>query len=516
MRRWWLLAALAIAPHAALAQQAPVPEISDPNQPPPLVVRVGGATARLEHYADVRYARVAIAHPLPVEITAPAPIQNARIYPSRLGLTATVRGRVLKFTLAQVRDVAIQVDRYEPLYFFADTDIVRLSQRVRRAKPPREPGRSVLEFGADPSGRRLSTRAFQNAIDSLAGHGDTLRVPAGTFRTGGLRIAGAMTLLLQPGARIQASSDPADYPIPAGAVEPGSDVGTRGTRLSYTQLIHVTGASDVNIVGRGTIDGAGEALRALGRRTILLRIQDSRRVRVEGVILRDPAGWNSHVLRSEDVTFHRVRLLSDRTQLNNDGIDPDGSKRVTIDSCFIDTGDDAVAIKSTGHAGAPTDVGDIVIRDCLLRTRKSAMKVGTESRCSLMQGILFARNDIIEADRAISLYCRDQAKFSGLAFDDDWVEGWLPNAAAQIIEAEVRPRDGPPGSIENVVIRNLRVAAPAPAPSSLRGLDADHPIADVRFEYLTVGDRVCRSAADVPLKTNAYVRGVSFVTVAPR
>jgi hypothetical protein len=139
------------------------------------------------------------------------------------------------------------------------------------------------------------------------------------------------------------------------------------------------------------------------------------------------------------------------------------------------------------------------------------MKIGTESRCQVMRKIVFARNDILSCDRAISLYCRDQAQFDELGFDDNRIEGWAPGGTAQVIDAEVRPRDGPPGSIRNVVIRNLRIDTPAPAPSSLRGLDADHPIENVRFEAVTIGDRVCRSAADLPLRTNAYVRGVTFV-----
>ncbi|MBI1797189.1 MAG: hypothetical protein HYR74_09070 [Candidatus Eisenbacteria bacterium] len=542
------IAALAIVLALASSLQAapapaPVAEISDPNVPDgPLRVRVRGGSVPVEHFAGTRYARIAIDGPTTIEITSPVPIGSAVLLPSRLGLVPVVRGRVLKFSLASVRDVIVQVDNLEPLALFADTVLTlprapgaavhiprghgRRARAAARAamraaaRAVREPGRSVVEFGADPTGRRLATRAFQTAIDSLSGGGDTLRVPAGVFRTGGLSIRRALTLWLAPGARIVGSEDPADYAVPPGAVEPdlrgAFDAATRGTRLSYTQLILIANANGVTIAGRGTIDGSGAALRRLGRHPMLLRVMDSRRVRVEDVILRNPAGWNSHVLRSEDVVFRRVRLLGDPAELNNDGIDPDGSRRVWIDGCFVSTGDDAVAIKSTGHGGAATDVDTVLVHDCVLRTRKSAMKIGTESRCAAMRAITFARNDVIEADRAISLYCRDQARIERIVFEDNRVDGWTPGGTAQVIDAEVRPRDGPPGVIRDVRIRDLWVSQPAPVASSLRGLDAQHPIAGVRFEGVVIAGRPCASAAALPLKTNAFARDVMFAASAPR
>ena len=71
----------------------------------------------------------------------------------------------------------------------------------------------ITQFGAVADGRTLNTAAIQRAIDECAAAGGgEVRVPPGVFVTGSLLLKSNLTLRLMPGAVLQGSQDPADYP----------------------------------------------------------------------------------------------------------------------------------------------------------------------------------------------------------------------------------------------------------------------------------------------------------------
>ena len=65
---------------------------------------------------------------------------------------------------------------------------------------------------------------------------------------------------------------------------------------------------------------------------------------------------------------------------NNDGIDPDSSRNITISHTFIDTGDDNICPKSSKGKG---ELSNLLVVDCQLRSRSSAIKFGSATEVSL-------------------------------------------------------------------------------------------------------------------------------------
>lgn len=61
-----------------------------------------------------------------------------------------------------------------------------------------------------------------------------------------------------------------------------------------------------------------------------------------------------------------------------DGFDPDNSQDVSIASAFVHSNDDAVAVKATMPAPA-MNTERIVVTHAVFSTKKSCLKVGTES-----------------------------------------------------------------------------------------------------------------------------------------
>jgi hypothetical protein len=180
--------------------------------------------------------------------------------------------------------------------------------------------------------------------------------------------------------------------------------------------------------------------------------------------------------------------------------------------------DDAIAIKTSGNSKLLRNVERIAMRGCTILTKKSAMKLGTETRAEALRDIVFADNDVIEASRAMSLYCYDGALFEHIRFERNRLERiFTPEKQQRVLMFQVKHRDGAhAGIIRDVLIADTISEVDSPDPSIIEGFDAEHGISDVRFFNCTVGGRICRNAADARLELNQYTANVTFAVDSER
>ncbi len=68
------------------------------------------------------------------------------------------------------------------------------------------------------------------------------------------------------------------------------------------------------------------------------------------ITLRNSPGFHVGVNQTDGFTAWGVKIMTPKTARNTDGIDPGSSRNVTIAHCFIHTGDDNVAVKSSEMA----------------------------------------------------------------------------------------------------------------------------------------------------------------------
>ena len=123
------------------------------------------------------------------------------------------------------------------------------------------------------------------------------------------------------------------------------------------------------------IDGQGGAFKGPHKvRPYLLRIIGCRDVSVRDVTLKDSAMWVQHYLACEGVRLDGITVTS-KCNANNDGMDIDGCQRVRIANCDIQSGDDAIALKST----LDRPCRHVVVTNCILSSDCNAFKLGTES-----------------------------------------------------------------------------------------------------------------------------------------
>ncbi|KAL9241712.1 hypothetical protein vseg_015790 [Gypsophila vaccaria] len=222
--------------------------------------------------------------------------------------------------------------------------------------PPRKFVMSITEFGGVGDGETLNTAAFRNAVAFLKRFeeigGSQLIVPKGRWVTGSFNLTSNFTLFLDFGAVILGSQDPKEWPI----IEPLPSYGRGRERLGgrHISLIHANSVSNVVITGRnGTIDGQGKMWWDMWRnRTLehtrghLVELINSSNIMIYNLTFRNSPFWTIHPVYCRNVLVKQMTILAPLDAPNTDGVDPDSSTEVCIEDCYIESGDDLVAVKS--------------------------------------------------------------------------------------------------------------------------------------------------------------------------
>jgi len=265
--------------------------------------------------------------------------------------------------------------------------------------------------------------SIQQAIDAChtAGGGKVV-VPAGEwFLKGPIHLKSNVHLYLEEGATLVFSDDPQDY-------LPLVKVRWEGTVCwNYSPLIYAYQAQNIAITGKGTIDGNGrewsmewrkrqnpdkDTLRQMGNdlvpedqrvfgagfldrdgdgqddgygdgeqhwlRPTLIELYECENILIEELTLKNSPFWTVHPVFSKNVTIKNLKIYGG--YLNDDGIDPDSCEDVWITGCYIETEDDAIAIK----AGRDQDAWDrpscqnVIIQNCQLNSGVNSFCIGSE------------------------------------------------------------------------------------------------------------------------------------------
>jgi len=228
----------------------------------------------------------------------------------------------------------------------------------------------VRDYGAKPDGKTLCTTSIQKAIDACSqSGGGTVYLPPGTFLSGTIYFKSGVTLKLAAGSTLLGSTDLKDYPPTVQAFRSYTD--------NYTDksLIYGENVERIAITGRGTIDGQGASFEGPYKvRPYMIRFIQCRDVTVKDVTIKDSPMWVQHFLACDDVRITGITVRS-LVNHNNDGIDIDSCRRVVISDCNINSGDDAIVLKSTSARVCR----DVAVSNCVLSSRCNALKMGTES-----------------------------------------------------------------------------------------------------------------------------------------
>ncbi|MGB8371124.1 MAG: glycoside hydrolase family 28 protein [Limisphaerales bacterium] len=209
---------------------------------------------------------------------------------------------------------------------------------------------NVTAYGAIGNGLKDNTTNIQNTINAAnAAGGGIVELPAGNYLSGPVTLYSRINLRLDDGAVLRM--------LPLG-IYPG------GVTNAQT-FIGCNGVHDLEISGRGAIDGQGaawwEAFRANREvvRPMMLNLYSCNRLFIHDVTFRNPP--NHHCgLRKDggNITISNLIVNTDPRSPNTDGLNFVGTNSV-IENCRISDGDDNIALGATGP------INDLLITNCV-------------------------------------------------------------------------------------------------------------------------------------------------------
>ncbi len=368
----------------------------------------------------------------------------------------------------------------------------------------------ITQFGAVADGRTLNTAAIQRAIDECAAAGGgEVRVPPGVFVTGSLRLKSNLTLRLMPGAVLQGSQDPADYPDHDISSHQKFGTITHGGVFVKVMksLIIADRAENVSIVGEGLIKGAGEAeafqlgLNKDGKPKNLFFIGCTN-VRLSGIRVQNSAQVTISISGCDRVFVEGLQVRS-LVNWNCDGLDVD-ARDVTIANCLIESEDDALCFKSE-YLGRFCE--NITVSNCVVASICNGIKLGTGSRTGFrnvtVSNCVIRKTDVnafvhpgyekmtpnlVLDEKTTSVNCGivilgvDGGLVENIRFSDivmtDVLSPIFIRAGRRFLNPEHRP-----SVLRNVSLANITAHCRSVIPSIIAGLD-DSPVSDIRLSNL--------------------------------
>lgn len=405
-----------------------------------------------------------------------------------------------------------------------------------RSSGAAQSGLNPIQFGAKADGKSLDSPAINAAIDACSrSGGGEVHLRPGIYRSGSVVLKSNVTLFLEQGSTLLGSTDLRDYTDVAGSSKSGPNP---------RRLIFAKDAEHLAIAGPGRIDGQGQHFwepsgraplppqdqwadvashdlkpKESGRPSPMLEFFNCRGLRVEGVRIENAPGWTMRACNCDNVTIAGIAIMNPVFGPNTDGIDITCSQNVSISNCSVDTGDDAICVKSeTPYGGEPRLSRNIVVTNCRLTTCCNGFKLGTGSEGGF-ENITFSNsviynNDVEFKDRVIS----------GVALevvDGGWIDGVIvtgiemQRARTPIfirLGNRKRSHDYPQHGLRNVTIEKVR-ASGALLASSITGVRGDEvrgvTLSSIRVENVlpTRPEWVGRV---VPEKDNGYPEARMF------
>lgn len=363
----------------------------------------------------------------------------------------------------------------------------------------------VRDFGAVGDGKTSDTAAIQKAIDTCGQKGGgAVRLSSGQFVSGTILLTNGVTLELESNATLLGSLDIGEYK------NPDPFTSGNGAALGYC-LVGAVGAHHIAITGGGTIDGRGKDLLAArpkgnNARPFLVRLVRCSDIIVRDVHLQGPAAWTTHFFQSTNIVADNLKIRSLGLG-NNDGIDIDSCRDVTIRKCEIDSGDDAICLKTT----SANPCVDVRVLNCDLKSHWAAIKFGTESAGNF-ENINVSSCRIRDTQGGgIKLCSVDGAHVKNVTIEDVTMDNVTLPVFIRLGARLKTFREGEAkqsiGAIEGVAIRNLTATATWPIGIVLSGIPG-HSIDGVTFSNVTVhlpgGGAAEDTALSLEEKESAY------------
>jgi len=379
----------------------------------------------------------------------------------------------------------------------------------------------ITAFGAKGDGKTENREAINKAIEAAAAAGGgTVEFPAGTWLTGSVRLRSNVTLRLERGALIEASSDVSRYD----AAEPNQwdKFQDAGHSHFHNSLIWGESLENIAIVGGGRISGKALGRERGGGGDKALALKLCHNVTLRDISISNGGHFGILVTGVDNLTLDNVMI-----DTNRDGIDIDSCRNVHIsNSSFNAPNDDALVLKGSHALGAARVSENITITNCLVsgfeigslldgtykRTVQRApdrdgptgrIKIGTESEGDFRN--ITISNVVFDTSRGLALESVDGAHIEDVTVSNITMRD-VSNAPIFIrLGSRMRAPEGTPvGSIKRIRISNVVAYNADPRYGSIISGVPGHDVEDVKLSGIRIVyrggltlDQVAKQPADL-------------------
>lgn len=319
---------------------------------------------------------------------------------------------------------------------------------------------NILHYGAVSDGITLCSASIQAAADKAAENGGgTLYIPAGKYVCGTVELYSNVQLYIENGATVFGSGNLGDFGPEEEYTEPlYQDLSHTTFRLS---MFFAENAHNITISGGGIID-----MRSVWDEKNQRKIIANRGAKVfafkncTAISIKDISIMNATDLAVYLAGCTKVHCSGLRLRVHIDGISPDCCDDVLISDCDIESGDDCIAIKSSYTLGKIKDCENIVIANCILKSRCNAIKFGTESNGGVKN--LAVSNCVIKETRfaGIALESVDGGHLDGVNINNILMKNVGTPIFVVLGERGRGPDNPAPGSIKNIYFSNIAASGP--------------------------------------------------------
>ena len=387
---------------------------------------------------------------------------------------------------------------------------------------------TVEKHAGVAEGRELAAMIQQCIDDVHAEGGGTVHLEPGVYPVTTLFMRSGVELHLMRGAVIQAWHQIDDYPD--ATLPPIFQYQPRAN------LIAAIDCKDISITGDGVIDGQDLAFwdpctskdeRPYGifrykvrgsmqsRPSPLVQIVRCRNVRLDRVLVQAAPGWAVHVYDCDHVSISGLTIRGHRFGPHTDGIGINGSRDVRIMHCDVDTGDDAIIVKSTDPG---MECRNITVTNCIVASNCAGLGLGADVYGSISD-VIFSNCVVKKALRMIQVEMWfpgqvQRAIFKGITgrtYPDEEIENERPIYVD--IQEQKRP-GGELGSVQDLVFRDIvcesrgRILLTAQDGAMIDGVTLDHVLVRV--------PEIEDPATTVPASTSLQLSNFSPLTRAAR
>ena len=232
------------------------------------------------------------------------------------------------------------------------------------------------QFSSSAESTPPDTSRIQSALNTCSGTGKAVVLaPSGSdnaFLSGPLSLPASVVLVVDDGATLYASRNPANYQVSGEATcgtvassgngcKPfinvtGSNAGIMGTQGSGGAQGAINGRGDQDILGTSgswwTLSNTAKTDGDDQNNPRLIEAHDVNSFTVYDVDLINAPLFHIYFEGGNGLTVWGVRIKTPATARITDGIDPDSATNVTVNDSYIQDGDDGIAIKTNSAAAS--------------------------------------------------------------------------------------------------------------------------------------------------------------------